>query len=444
MSQGSSLKFVVDIQNEEKIEQLTKDINVQEAAIKKLSSQLRQGAISEQQFIAATTPMGAAIAKSTQEMHALQGASAMTGRGLLQLGYAVDDLAYGFSAIVNNIPQIAMGFGAGAGVAGAIAIAAVAVNQLIKHWGDLSDIASSYWSGGSIEQLHKLREAAEEAAKGFKKLQEEHTKMEEATAKYTKEAIVEAGVDKVRKAVAEALTTSPTGEQMTEEEKRLSSGKMSAFEEMRAGVMGGGANPAEYYRSQAAQRIADENRKEADRLVFESTQAGPQGDLARKRLKGLGNLPADVMKTLDPEAAEKDRVDRLNLASTREGQKNVRAAEKKAEEERIHANKELTDKGIQYEKEGKKELLETERRDLQEAIKRGEHMLTGEGKKQLQDKLLGGVAPISSSMLSGKAMADKRMLDSFNKVPEKQLKKLADMHMTLKDIDKKMRVLGLQ
>lgn len=57
--------------------------------------------------------------------------------GLLQLGQAIDDVQYGFRAIVNNIPMIAMGFGAGAGIAGAVSIAAVAVNQLINHWDEL-------------------------------------------------------------------------------------------------------------------------------------------------------------------------------------------------------------------------------------------------------------------------------------------------------------------
>ena len=57
--------------------------------------------------------------------------------GLLYLGQTVDDLQYGFRAIVNNIPQIAMAFGAGAGTAGAIGIAAVAVSQLINHWEEL-------------------------------------------------------------------------------------------------------------------------------------------------------------------------------------------------------------------------------------------------------------------------------------------------------------------
>jgi cell division protein FtsB len=41
------------------------------------------------------------------------------GMSVLFVSQAVEDLQYGFSAIVNNIPMIAMSLGAGAGVAGA-------------------------------------------------------------------------------------------------------------------------------------------------------------------------------------------------------------------------------------------------------------------------------------------------------------------------------------
>ncbi len=444
MSQGPALKFVVDIQNEEKIEQLTKDINVQEAAIKRLSAQLRQGAISEAQFTAAATPMGAAIAKSTTEMKALQAASAMTGRGMMQLGYAVDDLQYGFNAIVNNIPQIAMGFGATAGIAGAIAVASVAVNILIKHWGDLSDIAQSAWSGGSVEQLKNMREAAEKAAEGFKKLAEEHTKMQEAQAKFAHEAIVEAGVEKVRQKVTEALMSSPFGAQMTEDEKRKAGGgKLTSAEEIWAGIMGGGADPAKFYRDQANKRRFEANRVEADRLTYQASRAGPEGDAARAKLRTLGNLPPDVTNAILPESAKAQS----DFEKAADARKKVEQKIKAADAEHLsRMEKEgAVDKAAETHKKSlERHALEEEKRVLSEQIKRGEHLLTPEGKQQLQDKLLGGVAPHSTHMLSAKGASDKLLIDSLNRVPERQLKKLADMHLTLKDIDKKMRALGLQ
>jgi hypothetical protein len=62
--------------------------------------------------------------------HAGRGA----GMGILQLGYAIDDLQYGISAVVNNIPQIVYMMGGGAGMAGVVGIAAVAISQMVKHW----------------------------------------------------------------------------------------------------------------------------------------------------------------------------------------------------------------------------------------------------------------------------------------------------------------------
>lgn len=51
--------------------------------------------------------------------------SSNASQGLLQLGYALDDLQYGFKGIANNIPQLAMAFGA-VKWAGIIGIAATA------------------------------------------------------------------------------------------------------------------------------------------------------------------------------------------------------------------------------------------------------------------------------------------------------------------------------
>ncbi len=369
--------------------------------------------------------------------------SKRTAQGFLQLGYAVDDLQYGFGAIANNIPQIAMGFGAGAGLAGGIAIAVTGVNVLMKSWGYLSDALQANWSGGSLEQLQNLRKRAEEAAEGFKKLAEIPTKAAGAQAKYTEEAITEAGVEKVRKAVAEALTVSPQGEQMTFEEQRLASGKMSAFEEMRAGVMGGGANPAEYYREKAAQRIADVNRKEAERLIYESTLPDEKGRLAKQRLHGLGGLPPDVTNALNPESAKRQS----DFEKAADARKQVEAKIKAADAAhlgRMEKEGDVDEKLQAHKKRLAMAALGDDKRLVEEIVKRGEHELTPEGKKQLQDAILKTKAPTSSHMLSAKAASDKLLIDSLNKVPERQLKTLVGMHATLKNIDAKMRALGLQ
>ncbi len=441
MSQGSALKFVVDIQNEEKINELTKDIKTQETAIKALNTQLKQGTINEAQFTAAAAPMGEKIRIASAEIKNLHAASGTAGRGLSQLSYAIDDVQYGFNAIVNNIPQIVMGFGAGAGVAGAVGIAAVAINQLIKHWGELSDMAQSAWAGGSIEQLHNIRKAAEEATKAFDKLTEVHTKMQEATEKFTKEAFVEGPIDKIFEAVTAGVAmdkgmAGKADEGVWANMKRLAGGGVAAF-------------TPEGYRKLLADEAMKKNQDEARKLITAAADPTKKGDTARRTLHRMatenpGAFPKGFAEKMSPEAAEKDRVDKLNIEANIQGNKNIRAAEKKAEEERLHANKELTAEGIRFEKQMKHEQLEAEKRDLQESIKKGEHLLTGEGKKQLQDKLLGGKAPEESKIMSVKAFADKMLTAGMNTVPQKQLERLEQMHLTLKDIDKKLREQGLQ
>ncbi len=361
MGQAGAIKFVVDIQNEEKIEQLTKDINVQEAAVKKLAAQLRQGAISEQQFITATKPMGEAIAKSTKELHALQGATGTAGRGLSQLSYAIDDIQYGFNAIVNNIPQIVMGFGAGAGVAGAVGIAAVAINQLIKHWGELSDIAQSAWSGGSVEQLHKLREAAEAAAEAFDKLTKEQTKVQAEGAKFRHESLVEGPIGKVLEALTAGIAMEPSMAAKIDPEALAALG----------GLTGAFAGPG--HEQQLRDKAMKVNREKAIALIA-GIEAGDPVAMAQARglaLKNPGAFPAGFAAKLDPEAAEADRVKRANIEADIQGNKNIRAAEKAAEHEKIEANKRLTEQGIHFEKQGKQEQLEAEKKAAMEAIRRG-------------------------------------------------------------------------
>ena len=76
--------------------------------------------------------------------------------GLLALSGAIDDLQYGFRAIVNNIPMVVYMMGGSAGLAGIIGIAAVAVNQLTMHWGQLMSMF------GNTVQIDKTKRSLEE------------------------------------------------------------------------------------------------------------------------------------------------------------------------------------------------------------------------------------------------------------------------------------------
>ena len=60
--------------------------------------------------------------------------------GILALSNAIDDMQYGFRAVVNNIPQVVYMMGGGAGLAGVLGITAVAVNVMMNRWGELQAI----------------------------------------------------------------------------------------------------------------------------------------------------------------------------------------------------------------------------------------------------------------------------------------------------------------
>lgn len=77
------------------------------------------------------------------------------GRAVMELSRGVEDLQYGFKGVVNNIPSLVMGLGASAGVAGAISLVAVAVNQLIEHFGKV-DPAVKEASTKAKEHLEEL------------------------------------------------------------------------------------------------------------------------------------------------------------------------------------------------------------------------------------------------------------------------------------------------
>ena len=93
------LKLAVDIKNAEAIKKLTADLNSQKAAIAALNPAMAN-------YATEMAKIGTAVQKTQAELHSLQAASGSAGRGLSQLAYAVDDIQYGFNAIVNNIPQI--------------------------------------------------------------------------------------------------------------------------------------------------------------------------------------------------------------------------------------------------------------------------------------------------------------------------------------------------
>ncbi len=348
--------------------------------------------------------------------------------GLLQLSYMVDDIQYGFRSIVNNIPQVAMAIGGpnAMAIAGAAGIAAVAISQLINHWDQISTLWSQ--SANTIPHLSGTTE----------QLTAQITKLDEEILKLTKDQVNLNTLDLERLAILKRVSAEGHAYVTAEKEVAALQSDMqrdmgSAFTKAVGKIPGGGDALAAMLvqngmsEKEARIAVARASRGEGgaleDILPFVPDKA-PYMDLFRATGEGVAR-----------EKQEKEDVKEAEAVQQREKQ---RRAERNRLEER------LNQEGARFEEQGKRDQLEAEKKEIQDKIKRGEHMLTPEGRQQLQDKLSGGATPRSSGMLSAKAASDKLLIDSFNKVPEKQLKTLVGMHTTLKNIDTKLRALGLQ
>ncbi len=355
-----------------------------------------------------------------------RGSKAAT-QGMLQLGYAVDDLQYGFGAIANNLPMIAMGFGMSAGIAGSVAIAATIVNQLIHNWGDLSTLLA----GSATGTIPSLSGATEQLTGQLKKLDDEILKLSKDQAGLNT-------LDLQRLSVLKQV--SERGHAFVSAERDVAGMRSEQETEMGAAF------------TKAAGKIPGGASALVAMLVQNGMSVEDATNAVAGAAKGKGGALEDILPHVPGEAPYLDLFRATGEGVAREKQEKedlkeaeaVKNREKQRTSERQRLEERLNQEGMKNEEQGKRDQLDQEKRDMQDQIKRGEHLLTAEGKKQLQDRLLGGVAPQSSSVMSAKAASDKLLTDSFNKVPEKQLKKLTEMHATLKNIDTRLRALGLQ
>lgn len=197
------------------------------------------------------------------------------GYSMMQLAYVADDVQYGFRAIVNNIPQLVMGLGGSAGLAGAVGIAAVAVNQLISHWGYLSDAMQAAWSGSTLDQLQAIRDRAEAASKAFDELAKKPTEMEAAGARGVAKAITEGGTGKVLEAVSGGVANDPAlaADMTVADKNKLDVVRMHKSPEVARAVEGA-----------IRARMAEENRKKAAELIGQASEPGEKGKQGRDTL----------------------------------------------------------------------------------------------------------------------------------------------------------------
>lgn len=121
-----------------------------------------------------------------EKMPAAQRGFRNTGYAALELSRGIEDLQYGFNGIVNNIPGIVLALGGTAGLTAVISLLSVGVNQLVRHWGDISEAfgSTSPKIDAARTSIDNLKRSIEENDEGLKSLQNTQIKTNEQVERY--------------------------------------------------------------------------------------------------------------------------------------------------------------------------------------------------------------------------------------------------------------------
>lgn len=209
MAADNVFKIILDVEHKEELKNLQKGFDAAEKSLKNLIKSGNQYSAVGRKF---ATELGETH-KKIEKLEKLTKKGIFGGkeggRSILLLSQGLEDMQYGFSAIVNNIPGFVMAVGGSAGLAGAVSIAAVAVNVLVEHWGTLVNVFKSAWSSAPLAELEKIRLKTEQVEKAFEDLIKAPKTADVAVVKKLSEIYEEFGAERVQKSVREAIMNDP-------------------------------------------------------------------------------------------------------------------------------------------------------------------------------------------------------------------------------------------
>jgi hypothetical protein len=343
-------------------------------------------------------------------------------RGLLYMSQAIDDIQYGFTAIVNNIPQIVMGFGGGAGIAGAVGIAAVAINQLQKHWGDFFGEAANYTTQLSANldaiphQLKRIDEAISEMDKKWEGkimplLEEEKLGRIKAVAREGHQRLAD-------EKLIEGVGGDETAKIAAAVKKAM--GQVGGAEEVESYLVERGVHP-----DKARKMVAGAIRGNAGFLddILGHVEGGPAAD----KFSALFDATPEVLRANE---ADKARM------------RAMKAAEE-AKKERDRNTDRLNEMGRAQQKAGQLEVAHQAQEDLQKRIRSAERMMPHDLVARAQALAEGIPQQVKpSEIMSTKQFADKMLTAGMNAVPQKQLDNLVKMLQELKTLNREIKRVG--
>ncbi len=393
-------------------------------ALKLMRQALEEVAVAERASTVAAVGAGTAM---TRLGHVGRGA----GLGLLQLGYAIDDLQYGFGAIVNNIPQLVYMFGGSAGLAGSLGIAAVAANVLLKHWDELAG------AFGNTKALPTLKAGLEGLQESLSKITAEIKKLKDAAGEPGENKMF--GVDwgefkgtasntqQDRKRLEDLIRLQKEGkgklkaeqdvEGLGPEHSQATQATAKAVKEAIAELPGGSSDLLEALISGGMTKdVAKKAISEASR-----GQAGYLDDIVNALPKGTKGPFGDIRRSFEmaTPAGQKDlEQKRLDL----EGKRSARKLDEKEDE---NAQKRMADAYKSYKEHEKKDPAYA-LQDQKEALEKQRYNLME--KQRREGEMSGGVGGTGQSFVNSLAKAS---LETYQK----------GSYDKLKDIDKQLHAI---
>lgn len=253
-----------------------------------------------------TVPATDGVKKLGDEKKKLSGNSADSGRAILETSRALEDLQYGISGVLNNLPGLVATLGGGAGLAGVISLVGVGLTQLYKHLGDVA--------GKTVElteaQIDETIAAGESAVATAKKAEEARGAKDASDAltesiRASEEAL-QKEIDALRKNLEETKLLADEKKRVADANKELALAEVDADPNMSA---------ADKLRrkNEINQAAAEESQKQEQELYAAQAKEAEQEAEVKARA-------AEEKRSLAKKAREAEAAARANADATNEAQ----------------------------------------------------------------------------------------------------------------------------
>lgn len=251
-----------------------------------------KGAETIDQARTAAEKLSAALSSPTGR----SGGGSNVGFAALEASRALEDLQYGFGGVVNNIPGLVMALGGTAGLTAVISLVAVGVNQLVKHWGDLTSLFEEKNPfPGAATDLHHLNVELDKAKDEMKELEENASLTKDQLSDYNELRERTAGIEK-------RIADEKQRQKEVAEFEQIRAPSAEREDEQRAGMLREALAPdKERLAADLAGQLRREALEEAGRLWKEAMRGGvatitPEIEAAQQR---AARAPEDAKAMLD-------------------------------------------------------------------------------------------------------------------------------------------------